>query len=70
MCVQKIEIRNEVLAKIVGLELDDCEVHNCVLGSAVVVMVTRFNVNKIADVCHCYKGYMNFANEYDKAQLK
>jgi len=70
MCVQKIEIRNEVLAKIAGLELDACEVPNCVLGSAVIVMVTRFNVNKVADVCFSFKGYMNFANEYDCAQLK
>lgn len=65
MCVQKIDFKNPVVATIASGKLG--EIKHARLGSAVVVLVDKYNRFDIVNVCHTFDGYFsNNVTDYDK----
>lgn len=69
MCVRKLQLRSEQVAMSTCLHLTERRTRNYRLGTAVVVGVTKYNVNLVADACHKFGGYTTEANDFDKAFL-
>jgi hypothetical protein len=70
MCIQKIQFRDDTIARKASAELCAIDAKNCCLGSAVVVDVTRYTINAVVDVCQSFGGYIVGANDFDIACLK